>query len=86
MALDQKSLASQATQYLALVAIEVLLAGAFFLVTPTGLLAFVAVAFSGPIFTPVVAAARLLVVVAVGLGTAGKILSRGFPIYAVQRS
>jgi hypothetical protein len=85
MALGQE-LASWATKYLALVAVEAFLAGPFFLARPTGLLALLAVAFFGPLFAPVVAVARFLVVVAVGSGTVWKILGRGFPIYVVQRS
>jgi hypothetical protein len=50
------------------------------LVTPAGLLALVAVAFFGPLFAPVLALARFLVVVAVGSGKVGKTLGREFPI------
>jgi hypothetical protein len=67
--------------YLTLVATEVFLAGAFFLVTPTGLLALVVVAFFGPLFAPVLAVARFFVVVVVVSATAGKILGLEFPIY-----
>lgn len=60
-------------------------AGAFF-VTPTGLLAFVVVAFLGPRFAPVFAVARFLVAVVVGSATVGKILGLELPVYGVQRS
>ena len=52
-----------------------------FLVTPVGLLPLVAVAFFGPLFAPVLALARFLVVVAVGSGKVGKTLGREFPIH-----
>jgi hypothetical protein len=57
----------------------VFLVGAF-LVTPVGLLPLVAVAFFGPLFAPVLALARFLVVVAVGSGKVGKTLGREFPV------
>ena len=63
---------------LTLVATEVFLAGAFFLVTPTGLLALVVVAFFGPLFAPVFAVARFLVVVVVS--GVGKIRGLEFPM------
>jgi hypothetical protein len=66
-------------KHLTLVAVEAFLAGAF-LVTPTGLLALVAVAFFGPLFAPVLAVARFLVAAGVGSGTVGKTLGREFPI------
>lgn len=65
-----------------LVATEVFFAGAAFL-TPTGLEALTAVAFFGPLFAPVLAVARLVVVVSV---VVGKILGLEFPRHAVQRS
>lgn len=69
------------------VATEVFFAGeAFFLVTPVGLLALVAVAFLGPRFAPVFAVARFLVVVVVVSGTVGKTRGREFPISGVQQS
>lgn len=67
-------------EYRTLVATEVFLAGAFFLVTPTGLEALVAVAFFGPLFAPVLAVARFLVVVVVVSGTVGNTLGRELPI------
>jgi len=72
------------TCYLTLVATDVFLAGAFFLVTPTGLLALVVVAFFGPLFAPVFAVARFLVVVGALSVIVGKTLGREFPICAVQ--
>jgi hypothetical protein len=67
-------------RYLTLVATEVFLAGTFFFVTPTGLLALVALPFFGPLFAPVLAVARFLVVV-VGVSTMiGKTLGREFPM------
>lgn len=68
--------------YLTLVAAEVFFAGAFFLVTPTGLLALVALPFFGPLFAPVFAVARFLVVVVVLSGTVGKTRGREFPMYS----
>lgn len=64
--------------YLTFVPTDVFFAGAFFLVTPTGLLALVP-AF-GPLFAPVLAVARFLVVVVVVSVTVGKILGLEFPI------
>jgi hypothetical protein len=72
--------------YLTLVPTDAFLAGAFFLVTPTGLLALVVVAFFGPLFAPVFAVARFLVVVVVLSVIVGKTLGREFPICAVQHS
>lgn len=63
-----------------MVATEVFLAGAFFLVTPTGLLALVVVAFFGPLFAPVLAVARFFVAVVAVSGTVGKILGLELPI------
>ena len=63
-------------------ATEVFFAGAAFF-TPTGLEALVAVAFFGPLFAPVLAVARFVVVVS---ATVGKILGFEFPKYAVQRN
>ena len=65
--------------YLTLVPTEVFLAGAFFLVTPTGFAVLVAVAFFGPLFAPVLAVARFFVVVVVVSGTVGNTLGREFP-------
>jgi len=67
------------TAVLALAAVVVFFVGAF-LVTPVGLLLLVAVAFFGPLFAPVLALARFLVVVAVGSGKVGKTLGREFPV------
>lgn len=67
-------------RYLTLVATEFFFAGAFFLVTPTGLLALVALPFLGPLFAPVLAVARFLVVVVVVSGTVGKTRGREFPM------
>ena len=52
----------------------------FFLVTPVGLEAFVAVAFFGPRFAPVLAVARFFGAVAVVSGTVGKTLGRELPV------
>jgi membrane protein implicated in regulation of membrane protease activity len=72
--------------YITLVATEVFLAGAFFLVTPTGLLALVvALPFFGPLLAPVFAVARFLVVVVVS-GTVGNTRGREFPICSLQQS
>lgn len=71
-------------RYLTLVATEVFFAGAFFLVTPVGLLALVAVAFLGPLFAPVLAVARFLVVVVVVSVTVGKTRGLEFPVSEVQ--
>ena len=57
---------------------------AFFLVTPTGLLALVAVAFFGPRLAPVLAVARFLVVVGAVSVTVGKTLGRECPVCEVQ--
>lgn len=56
-------------------ATEVFFAGAAFLVTPVGLLAFVAVAFLGPLLAPVFAVVFLVIV-----GTAGVSNTRGFEL------
>lgn len=53
--------------------------------TPVGLLALVAVAFFGPLFAPVLAVARFLVVVVVVSVTVGKTLGREFPVSEVQQ-
>jgi len=64
-----------------LAATDVFLAGAaFFFVTPTGLLALVAVAFFGPRFAPVLAVALFLVVVAGVSVTVGKIRGLELPV------
>lgn len=68
---------------LTLVATGVFLAGAFFLVTPTGLLALVALPFFGPLLAPVFAVARFLVVVVVVSGTVGKTRGREFPLHSL---
>jgi hypothetical protein len=61
------------------------LAGAaFFLVTPVGLEALVAVAFFGPLFAPVLAVARFLGAAVVVSGTVGKTLGRELPVCKVQ--
>lgn len=59
-------------------ATEVFFAGAAFLVTPVGFAALV-VDFFGPLFAPVLAVARFLVVVAVVSVTVGKILGLELP-------
>jgi hypothetical protein len=69
-----------------LVATDVFFAGAaFFLTTPVGLLAFVAVAFFGPRLAPVLAVARFLVVVGAVSVTVGKTLGLECPVYEIQR-
>jgi len=68
------------TAALAFVATEVFFAGAF-LVTPTGLAALVVVvAFFGPLFAPVLAVARFLVVAGAVSLTVGKILGLELPV------
>ena len=70
---------------LTLATTDVFFAGAaFFLVTPVGLLAFVAVAFFGPRLAPVFAVARFLVVVVVVSVGVGNTLGREFPVCEVQ--
>lgn len=71
-------LSYRAEIYLTFVASEVFFAGAFLLVTPTGLAALVVVVFFGPLLAPVFAVARFLVVVVVST-TVGKTLGREFP-------
>lgn len=67
-------------------ATEVFLAGAAFLVTPTGFAptGFVVVAFLGPRLAPVFAVARFLVPVVVLSATVGKTRGRELPVSEVQ--
>ena len=62
-----------------MVATDVFFAGAFFLVTPAGFAPLVVVDFFGPLFAPVLAVARFLVVVVVVSVTVGKILGLELP-------
>jgi len=66
---------------LTLVPTDVFFAGTFLvLVTPVGLLALTVVAFFGPLFAPVLAVARFLVVAVVVSVTVGKTLGRELPV------
>lgn len=57
---------------------------AFFLVTPVGLEALVAVAFFGPLFAPVLAVARFLGAAVVVSGTVGNTRGRELPVCEYQ--